>query len=90
MGGARVDGGAPRQADKESERWGREAIHHVQIGHLLCKIDGVEEQQEVTKCYGICLCPYLVVLIVALYTRVPVGAQTSLCTEHNEEEAHQH
>lgn len=57
---------APWQADKESKRWGREGIHHVQIGHLLCKLNCTEEKQEVSKCCGICLCPYLVVLIVAL------------------------
>lgn len=89
MGGARVDGGAPRQADKESERWGREVIHHVQIGHLLCKTDSMEEKQEVGKCCGICSCPYLVVLIVALYASVPVVAQTSLCKEHIADEAPQ-
>lgn len=81
------DGGAPRQADKESERWGGEKqFTTFKLAICFAKIDCTEEKQEVSKCCGICLCPYLVVLIVALYTSVPVGAQTSLCKEHIEDD----
>lgn len=33
----------------------RELIGHIQIGHLLHKIGLMEEMQEVSNCFGICL-----------------------------------
>lgn len=76
--------GEPLTGDKERENG--EVIHHIQIGHLLHRTNLMEEMQEVSNCFGICLCPYLIFKIITFKTRIPVVIQTSLCIETLERE----
>lgn len=67
VGGWKAHAGMGGPIDEgQRKREGGEVIHHIQIGHLLCKIIvRMEGTQEVSNCFGICLCPYLVLLVVA-------------------------
>lgn len=78
MGGTwKVLGRSPSTGDKE--RWNREMRYSI-IYRLLKKKRKIGLVEEVLGVF-VCLCPYLILLIITFETRFPVVIQTSLCGE---------
>lgn len=61
------------------QRWNRETRYSI-IYHLLKKKRKIGLVEEVLGVF-VCLCPYLILLIITFETRFPVVIQTSLCGE---------